>query len=426
MSEAIVDALDHLLEKHLSAGEELVFDDFLSIVARAPGELAPLALDTEAVVAEFASLAGVEPRQARMKLAFQASNWRRDLLDGRATHVGKKLRLRLVAGETSVQAQSGTDRRLIQAGNLEIAGAASGELSTALAGRRLIVRTERAFQAELTRSQGPLILLALPERDLLAEAVEQHFSRRRWKVHTVSSQLEVESAVAGAPLSLVVCDERLPEAEAIARAVKTRPEAGPVSLVQLASGRGRPRDEACARVVGDARLDQPFAVVDLLEAISYELSRGDRRGSDVLGTMRIESCSRLDATDDACGLIDEFIAASDLDESGRVALSAASREACTNAARHGNRGDPSRLIEIDLSMTADALTLTFSDQGEGFDHAAAMAGLDDADAIDTLTERRQVGDVGGLGLLMLRRCVDELSFSARGNSLTLVKRIRRH
>lgn len=104
-------------------------------------------------------------------------------------------------------------------------------------------------------------------------------------------------------------------------------------------------------------------------------------------------------------------------------LTAVLRETAANAAQHGNHGDPARRVRIDLVIHGGALALAVEDEGTGFDHEAVARDLAAArDALELAAERAASGGRGGLGLLMVRRWADRVSWSAGGRRIAIEKR----
>jgi serine/threonine-protein kinase RsbW len=89
-------------------------------------------------------------------------------------------------------------------------------------------------------------------------------------------------------------------------------------------------------------------------------------------------------------------------------------EAFTNIVRHAHRDVPLAQMEIRLQILADAVALTFQDQGEPFD-------------LDTVPDLAP-GElrIGGRGIYLMRTLMDELTCQPRpgrdGNVLHMVKR----
>ena len=92
----------------------------------------------------------------------------------------------------------------------------------------------------------------------------------------------------------------------------------------------------------------------------------------------------------------------------RVALS----EALANAIVYGNGLDPSKWVDVRVSIQNAAFSVVVCDEGEGFDPASILD--------PTLPERIDLPD--GRGLFLIRQLVDDVSFNDRGNSICMILR----
>lgn len=92
-----------------------------------------------------------------------------------------------------------------------------------------------------------------------------------------------------------------------------------------------------------------------------------------------------------------------------------------NAIEWGNRGDRSKRIHMSYCIFHDRILLKVADEGEGFDPNA----LPDPslDPISNLMARQQAGKrVGGYGIFLVRKVMDEVFHNETGNVVILVKR----
>jgi serine/threonine-protein kinase RsbW len=106
---------------------------------------------------------------------------------------------------------------------------------------------------------------------------------------------------------------------------------------------------------------------------------------------------------------------SGLDRANTYAIVLATGEAVTNVIRHAHRNLPGAQLQIQCSLHADAVEIALLDEGEPFD-IAAVPHFDPG-------EMR----LGGRGVFMMRKLMDELSCSPRGergNVLRMCKRCR--
>jgi serine/threonine-protein kinase RsbW len=91
-------------------------------------------------------------------------------------------------------------------------------------------------------------------------------------------------------------------------------------------------------------------------------------------------------------------------------------EACSNIVEHAYRGVKKGQIECTCDAGPDALTIILRDHGKAFDVSKVPAPDVGAD----LSDRR----IGGLGIFLMRKLMDEVRFEAQGKSgnvLTMVK-----
>lgn len=87
------------------------------------------------------------------------------------------------------------------------------------------------------------------------------------------------------------------------------------------------------------------------------------------------------------------------------------REALLNAVLHGSRSDPLRLVALEVRTAASRLTLTVTDQGDGFDWRSGLANLAPPEA------------TSGRGLTILTLYADDVRFNPAGNQVTLTKAV---
>lgn len=96
------------------------------------------------------------------------------------------------------------------------------------------------------------------------------------------------------------------------------------------------------------------------------------------------------------------------------AVTLALHEAATNAFRHGNRGDPSKYVQISYLVTPAEVWVEVQDQGRGFDPAQVP---------DPLAEEI-LDRPGGRGLFLMRAYMNWVGFNQEGNRVTLCRRRR--
>ena len=113
-----------------------------------------------------------------------------------------------------------------------------------------------------------------------------------------------------------------------------------------------------------------------------------------------------------------------MDEEPRTRFMLAVGEAIDNAVIHGNKFSPDKFIEVEYLAEPGRITFMVVDQGEGFDYRKHLAiPLDEFQAPKLISKTIKYGTPGGLGLALIRKCADEITFTHPGNKLTFVKHL---
>ncbi len=87
-------------------------------------------------------------------------------------------------------------------------------------------------------------------------------------------------------------------------------------------------------------------------------------------------------------------------------------EALINAIRHGNKGQPQLLVDINISCEDRHLIIEVRNQGEGFD----------VNKIPDPTTSAGLYKTSGRGVFLMRKIMDEVIYSDHGRQLTMVKK----
>jgi serine/threonine-protein kinase RsbW len=112
------------------------------------------------------------------------------------------------------------------------------------------------------------------------------------------------------------------------------------------------------------------------------------------------------------------------DEDDITSLYAAVKEGIDNAVVHGNRRNEELRVEVNFLVDNTKVTVLVEDQGKGFDWEYYLDRLDREDAFEEAKKRIvEEGMRGGLGILLMSRCVDRIHYAGFGNILRLEKNI---
>ena len=92
---------------------------------------------------------------------------------------------------------------------------------------------------------------------------------------------------------------------------------------------------------------------------------------------------------------------------------------------HGNRNDPAKCVDVTFVMRPDRVTIQVEDEGPGFDYSAIVEKMKDKDAFQKAKRRIiEKGKRGGLGILLIHKCMDEVEFLRSGNVIRMEKALR--
>jgi anti-sigma regulatory factor (Ser/Thr protein kinase) len=114
----------------------------------------------------------------------------------------------------------------------------------------------------------------------------------------------------------------------------------------------------------------------------------------------------------------DMLTLSDMD---KINLDAALNEAVGNAQRHGHKYNAELPIEFRYINKTEKLIMRITDQGEGFDYRAELQRKKAGTAVEEARARYKAGGYGGLGIMLMLKCVDSVEYNRKGNQVTLTK-----
>ena len=121
-------------------------------------------------------------------------------------------------------------------------------------------------------------------------------------------------------------------------------------------------------------------------------------------------------------MFSRILDAVNMDEPNRDRFLLAVGEAIDNAVIHGNKFSPDKFIEVEYLSEPGKITFMVTDQGDGFDYLKHLnIPLEEFQAPKLISKTIKYGSPGGLGLALIRKCANEVTFTPPGNRVAFVK-----
>ena len=107
--------------------------------------------------------------------------------------------------------------------------------------------------------------------------------------------------------------------------------------------------------------------------------------------------------------IDEMTGAIGINQDNYGKILVATLEAVNNAIKHGNKEIPEKLVDVVIEYIVNELSISVTDQGEGFDPAG----------IPVPTLPANIEELSGRGVFLMTKLSDGITFNDKGNSVTM-------
>lgn len=107
--------------------------------------------------------------------------------------------------------------------------------------------------------------------------------------------------------------------------------------------------------------------------------------------------------------IDELTGAIGVKQDNYGKIMVAAMEAVNNAITHGNKSDPEKKVDIEISYENNEIRVKVTDEGSGFD----------PESIPDPTKPENIEELSGRGVFLMSRLADTIEFNENGNSVTM-------
>ncbi len=281
-----------------------------------------------------------------------------------------------------------------------------------------------AASAAPARPEGYKISLVMPKKDFFASLVANRLSGPRSKAEVFEGVETFMGSLSGSRPDLVVVDGSLSGAKDLVRALKRSKDTSMVAIILVRSeGTGPVRGDGL-RICEDESVTEPFELSELVELAEAEIRRCQEERTFFHHQVHFQLPTRDDAIEEANDTIAAVVEQSGMSEERGAALAVAFREAADNAARHGNKSQESRMIDVVYLLDKEKVTITVMDEGDGFDTEMYLRRGVHGNAVAVARERNEAGRVGGLGIMLMLKCLDNLEYNYAGNQVKLTKFVK--
>jgi anti-sigma B factor antagonist len=266
------------------------------------------------------------------------------------------------------------------------------------------------------------IMLVMPKKDVFADILAMRWGGDRpgGKFRHVPDRGAVLSSIATTKPDLMIIDNSVPDADSLCKEVKVNKASSMVGVIKVygeQEGRRGP-----FYVAEDDRVTEPFEYKELFAVAESELRRAATRDKFAVHKMQFEFANIDQQIDQANDLIAHLVRQADLDEHDASEVRTAAREALDNAYRHGNICQPNRRIIVGYTLDHEKLTITVQDEGKGFDYNFYLSLGKETDPEQRARLRAREGKPGGLGIMLMMRCLTALEYDPPGNMCRLMKK----
>lgn len=272
------------------------------------------------------------------------------------------------------------------------------------------------------------ILIVEDDRDLSAMLVQLLQSEGFRAAAALDGRTAMAHAAQERP-DAIILDVMLPDVSGfeICQALKLRRETNLIPILMLTALSDADSERSGLRVGANRYLTKPFDPAALIAELRHALAHHRELVARQTHTsIELHLTSDRRSREQLNDLLSELFVQTPLTDEQIHQIRYAALEMIDNATEWGNRRQKELPVTIAYEVTAGAVRFVITDQGPGFNpndlpHAASE---DDPVAHMAIREKLGLRD-GGFGILISRGMVDEFSYNAAGNQVTLVKHFRK-
>ncbi len=269
------------------------------------------------------------------------------------------------------------------------------------------------------------IMLIVPKKNFFTGVMASRLASARSEVTVVEGIEEAAAHMQTARPDLIVIDVGVANTPRICEVIKKDRDSSLTSIIVIGEDGYDPKKITNLVVLPDEHINEPFDLNDLVKMAESELGRTAEERNYFDHMMHFRLKTRDEQIEQANELVAHALTSSGLADEARDAFTVAFREAMDNSCRHGNKSNEDTHIDVQYIVDREKVTITVSDDGEGFDTEVYLSRGVSGNPVDAARERHGSGGHGGLGIMLMLRCVDKLEYNYAGNKISLTRYIRK-
>lgn len=266
------------------------------------------------------------------------------------------------------------------------------------------------------------LLFIFPSSDFFIQLMVEHFQKHGWNINIVNTIEEAKLIIKESQPSLIILDAHISGYDELVEEIKCKVQTNLVPLLLIFANNTKIKEQFF--IVPNDYLIEPIEIKQILQHADALLVKAVELENSVQQEVLLEFPTTEDHLEHAHRIFSSLLANSPLNEEKQTTFNAAFREALANSAQHGNKHRRDKLIKIYYLLSSQQLTLSITDSGKGFDWQSHLVHSKTNDAMGQAKESFEEGRFGGLGLMLIAKCVDKIEFNDSGNVVTLTQYIK--
>ncbi len=259
-----------------------------------------------------------------------------------------------------------------------------------------------------------------------SKVMEIKLKKEGYVIYVVDNLDSLKSLVEEKTPDIVLIDGYMEFAPEVKQWIKSSYRKHLCSLIGYYPIEYNPNEVKGFRVLEDEYIIEPYEISELSKKIDSEYKRLLQERKYFLNNIKIEFASTPTYVQEAGDFVEKLLKNTEMEEDEFLAVVNAAREAMDNGSRHGNASNPDKKVSMEFLLDSSKITITVEDQGDGFDTTGFLGDGVSGDAVAVARKRKLEGKVGGLGLMLMLRCVDKVEYNHKGNVLKLTKKLKKN